>query len=138
MKPLTTKQWRLYDFLQDQGDQWSSRRLIATKLYLDSHEKFKAFKGTNNCPIIRQVTKDIQALRNNAEINKIIISGVRGVKIANAEEVEKWLDNRFISCMGELKRYYKDIDRLKRNGQYRVTNSANQTICTATTEAKNG
>lgn len=134
MKPLTSKQYRLYDFLQERGDQWSSRRLIATKLYLTTLEDFKAYKGTNNCPIIRQVTKDIQTLRNNPEINKVIISGVNGVKIANAEEVAKWLDNRFISCMGELKRYYKDIDRLKRNGQYRVTNGLNQTVCTATTE----
>lgn len=134
MKPLTSKQYRLYDFLQERGDQWSSRRLIATELYLDSHEDFKAYRGDNNCPIIRQLTRDIRALRSHPEINKLIISGFNGYKIANNSEVEAWLKRLEIDCRKKWDLYHNSVAKAVRNGQYRLTNGLNQTVCTATTE----
>lgn len=133
-KKLTTQQYRLYDYLEARGDQWTSRKDIATKLYIKDHEDFKAFKGTNNCPIIRRLTKDIRALRSHPETNKLIISGFNGYKIANNSEVKAWLKRLEIDCRKKWDLYHNSVAKAVRNGQYRLTNGLNQTLCIATTE----
>lgn len=103
MSELNSRQWALYRYLVERGDQWTYQEDIAYALHEwycpTSNEDF------HNTKERKLMTKDIQAINNSTIIQKIIISNPKyGVKLATEDEWRESIRREYISVFNKLKR----------------------------------
>lgn len=112
---LITRQWRLYDYLKEQ-DGMVSRKKIMDDLGL-----------WNN---VRVLTSDLQAIKENPTINRILITSRKGIKLAVDEaEANYYLDKEKIEDLSRLKRYVKQAKQIQLDNQTQIVwNSEKDTI----------
>lgn len=112
---LITRQWRLYDYLKEQ-DAMVSRKKIMDDLGL-----------WNN---VRVLTSDLQAIKENPTINRILITSRKGIKLAVDEaEANYYLDKEKIEDLSRLKRYVKQAKQIQLDNQTQIVwNSEKDTI----------
>ena len=112
---LVTRQWRLYDYLKEQ-DGMVSRKKIMNDLGL-----------WNN---VRVLTSDLQAIKENPTINRILITSRKGIKLAVDEaEANYYLDKEKIEDLMRLKRYVKQAKQIQLDNQTQIVwNSEKDTI----------
>lgn len=112
---LVTRQWRLYDYLKEQ-DAMVSRKKIMDDLGL-----------WNN---VRVLTSDLQAIKENPTINRILITSRKGIKLAvDKAEADFYLEKEKIEDLSRLKRYVKQAKQIQLDNQTTmVWNSEKDTI----------
>lgn len=120
-KKLTTRQWKLYNFLKDNAHRWVTQKEIAIVLCNDYPTTDSGLEDFHNCNARHLITNDIRALNKSSVIQKIILSGSNGVKIANEQEFDKYMAKRFLQAIRRLE-YLKNLSRKGgRDGQMRIT-----------------
>lgn len=95
-KLLNERQRELYNYLLSRGDEWVSQKDIA--FALKDWYDVSTFGGAmdfHNSLVELEITADIRAINDNAEVEKVIISGIKGVKIANEEESARFIKNQY-------------------------------------------
>ena len=112
---LITRQWRLYDYLKEQ-DGMVSRKKIMDQLGL-----------WNN---VRVLTSDLQAIKENPTINRILITSRKGIKLAvDKAEADFYLEKEKIEDLSRLKRYVKQAKQIQLDNQTQIVwNSEKDTI----------
>ena len=125
MNELNTRQWTLYNYLKERGDNWTSLKQIAHDL---NYGEVKPNQTFNNSLARRTITKDRQAINNSDVIQKIIICGNRGLKLANKEEAEDYLERDKTSLLKALARHYKLEKKAGMDGQLRGVFGAEREI----------
>jgi len=112
IEKLQPPDWRIYNYikLRSEAEIYTPQNEIVRFLSLDD-----VFIGK------REVRKSIHRLKSSDRIQKVIISGKQGYKILSDKEEIAILDRRRIAILSSLNLYYKDIDRLHKNGQIRFT-----------------
>lgn len=91
-KELTTRQWKLYNYLKDMyniNNKYISKREICEAL----PEYYQIKDGEKRTCV--QIEFDIRAINESQTIQKIIVSNSKGYKIGNQEEVTQYLNKRF-------------------------------------------
>ena len=63
--------------------------------------------GFHNSAVRRKITKDIEAINNSPDFDMIIISGNRGIKLADRGEYEDFVK-------AELAEIFKKLDRVRK------------------------
>lgn len=126
---LTPRQWALYNFLKERGDQWTTQLDIAYALKdfydvsLITNENFHDSRAR------LQITMDIRAINDSDVIQKIIIPSSKGVKIATEDEWQKSIKRDYISLFKKLDRIRKKERKGQMDGQTRfVFKSERDTI----------
>ena len=117
MSELTTRQWKLYEFLKSQED-WVKQEHISSSLPEYSvTEKDTPFHDT----MARiNITNDIRAIKKSDIIQKIIISSPNGVKIANEDDFGIYFDRKLINLKSQMKLLYKQLKKAQLNNQTRI------------------
>lgn len=102
MNELNARQWRLYRLLREQGDKWTLQRDIAAEL----PEFYPIGEGRafHDSGARLLMTRDISEINNSGIIQKIIISGRRGVKLANKEEARAYIARKYSAVFRSLAR----------------------------------
>lgn len=130
MQDLTTIDWQIYNILKEQTD-WISQKQLAFLLL--SRNNMADYETThwlanqssaefhNNNPIRKVITKSIRNLNQSDTIQKIILSGSKGVKIANEEEFDLYIERQMIAVKSKIGRISKIAKKGNRNGQCRIT-----------------
>lgn len=98
------REWDLYDTL---GFENPSLKYIPRDKFHDSKERLR-------------ITKSIQRLNNSLSIDRIIISSKRGVKIANEDEVKKYVGSKIKQAVASLNRAKKCFKKANSNGQFKL------------------
>lgn len=117
---LNSRHFRLYDYLKGKGDEWTTQFQIVNDLrdlYLYVEDDFVTF---HDSPARHQLTNDIRTINESDYLPKPILSGVKGVKIANSEEIDKYIASNILSAVNRLKRIEKLAQKADKNGQYRL------------------
>jgi len=128
MSELNSRQWALYNFLKEQGDEWTKQLDIAYALkdlyrFTDSNDKFHDSNAR------QLLTADIRVINNSDVIQKIIISSPRGIKIANESEFAKYIGKEINAAVRRLMRAKHKAQKGNLNGQTRfVFNRERDTI----------
>lgn len=92
---MITRQWKLYEFLKANMDKTLSRKEIMDLSGLYENEN------------VRTLTADLQALKNDPTIKRIIITSRNGIKIAETkEEANVYLEKEKIELLSRFKRYF--------------------------------
>ena len=93
-KKMNSRQWKLYEFLKGQS-QFLSRKEIM------------ALSGLYEKENVRTLTRDLQVIKENPTINRIVITSRNGIKLAETkEEANMYLEREKIEILSRLKRYY--------------------------------
>lgn len=74
----------LYTYLLLQGDQWTQQEQVCGIYGVDGGVFHNSSKR-------RELSQDIQNINESPDYKKIIISGARGIKIANEREADEYL-----------------------------------------------
>lgn len=126
MNELNTRQWTLYNYLKERGDNWTSLRQIADEL---NYGVVKPHQTFNNSVARRLITQDRQALNNSDVIQKIIICGNKGLKLASKAEAEDYLAKDKTSLLKALARHNKLERKAGLDGQLKfVVNSEREIV----------
>ena len=110
------RQEALYGFLAGRRpDEWIPLRDIpkALPLYPDSYAG-----NFHNSTARRWITSDIEAINDDPQFQKIIISSTRGVKIADRDEFEYWVRAEYAEIFSKLGRVRYLVKKAGLDGQY--------------------
>ena len=120
MSELNPRQWALYNFLKERGDEWTLQAEIAAALsaLYNNGEEIKSF---HDSPARMQMTADIRAINESAVIQKVIISSSKGIKIANSEEFDRYIRKEIMAAVRRLMRAKYKAQKGSRDGQMRFT-----------------
>lgn len=92
---MNTRQWKLYEFLKEHMGHYLSRKAIMR------------LSGLYESETSRTLTHDLQVIKENPTINRILITSRKGIKIAkNKEEADEYLEREKIEVLSRLQRYY--------------------------------
>ena len=91
----------LYLFLLSRGDRWTSMEQVT-----DSISAYPCFFKTNyhNSSARRMLTADVAWLNEQGPYDGIIISGNKGIKLANKEELGQFIRAELAEIFRKLKR----------------------------------
>lgn len=108
MKKMLPRQWKLYEFLKAQDTLLSRKEIM---------EKSGLYENEN----VRLLTSDLQAIKENDAIVKILITSRKGIKLANSkEEADKYLELEKIEVLSRLKRYFKQAHQIELDKQTQI------------------
>lgn len=126
MSELNSRQWALYTYLKERGDEWTLQADIAAAL---PEYYFGTPKDFHDSPARMQMTADIRAINDSAVIQKVIISSSKGIKIANSEEFDRYIRKEIMAAVRRLMRAKYKAQKGSRDGQMRfVIGSERDTI----------
>ena len=116
-KKMNSRQWKLYEFLKGQS-QFLSRKEIM------------ALSGLYEKENVRTLTRDLQVIKENPTINRIVITSRNGIKLAETkEEANMYLEREKIEILSRLKRYYIQSKQYGLDNQTQIVwNSEKDTI----------
>ena len=117
---LNSRMFRLYNFLKLNGDNWITQEYIARTLYDLYPATENDFKDFHNSKCRKLISKDIQTINESDYLPKPILSGAKGVKIANEREFDLYIATNMNAVLKRLKRLKKLADKGNQNGQYRL------------------
>lgn len=115
---LHNRHFRLYDYLKTKGDQWTTQYEIVCDL--------REFYGAIDCENFHdsqarhQLTKDIRTINESDYLPKPILSGGRGVKIANEQEFNIYIGSNINAAIRRLNRLKKLAEKGSKDNQYRL------------------
>jgi hypothetical protein len=103
---MNITQKKLYEFLLEQGDKYTSQAEIARELFREfgNGECFIEPKDYHNTSERIDLLRCKQSINDSADFEKIIISNSKGMKIATEEEAERYLANQYNALFRKLKR----------------------------------
>jgi len=105
---MLPRQWRLYEFLK------------AQTTYL-SREEIMQQSGLYEKENIRTLTSDLQAIKENPTIVKILITSRNGIKIAETkEEADAYLEREKAEVLRRLQRYYNQAKQYGLDNQSQI------------------
>ena len=102
MSELNTRQWALYNFLKEQGDEWTTQYEVAFALV--EHYGKPDKDNFHDSKARLQMTRDIRKINTSSVIQKVIISSPKGIKIANAEEFDRHVQKEIKAAIRKLLR----------------------------------
>lgn len=109
----------IYDYLIDvyehDSTKWLTQYEIAQKLF--NYYGYRAF--FHDTKLRNRITKAIQNINDDETAEYIVLSGTKGVKIANATEYNKYLSLRMKSVVRSINRLKKCYKKANRNGQFK-------------------
>ena len=124
---LNTRQWALYNRLkclyEKDDTKWHNLKDLCDYLEINDGIYDYVYLSTdnfNNTRARRIMTADIQAIKDSDIIQKVILSGPNGVKIANKKEVSNELEKTKNSLLKSLKLVNKQRKKAGLDGQYRI------------------
>jgi hypothetical protein len=122
MSELNTRQWNLYNFLKEHADKWLTQEEIFYEIPADAYpvQTSDMDMPWHDQSARMMITNDIRAINSSDVIQKIIISGKRGVKIATAEEFDENFKARTAALKAAIGRQYKLHKKAELNNQTRV------------------
>lgn len=119
---LTPVEWKIYNYLKEHTDEWIMQEDLAISLFYDEWDN-QVSKATDfhNTALRKTITNAIRNLNNSPIIQKIILSSSKGVKIANRDEVDKYIGKHINSVIARLNRLKLIAKKASRDGQYKIT-----------------
>lgn len=121
MSELNSRQWALYNFLKERGDDWTCQWQIALEVPEYGYDGESEAARFHDSRARQQMTADIRAINDSSVIQKIIISSPKGIKLANSDEFNRYIQKEINAAVRRLLRAKRKRDKGNRDGQMRIT-----------------
>jgi hypothetical protein len=120
MSELNSRQWALYNFLKERGDEWTVQAEIAAALPEYNYDGEEEYAKFHDSPARMLMTADIRAINESAVIQKVIIASSKGIKIANAAEFDRYIRKEIMAAVRRLMRAKYKASKGNMDGQTRI------------------
>lgn len=121
MSELNSRQWALYNYLKDKGDEWITQFQIVNDLFEHYGDKdWNYDKSFHDSPARHLLTKDIQTINKSNVIQKIILSSAKGIKLASESDFEVYIRSQYAALWRRKERLDKIAKKGKKDGQMRI------------------
>lgn len=121
---LNSRQWKLYEYLKQQTEYVSLKKIVEN---LSSEYEYNEASGVtfNNSKARRILTDDLQAIKENPTIQKVLLTSPSGIKLAQDEaEAKLYFEKEEIRLAKEWRRLWISKRKALQDGQtYMVFNS---------------
>lgn len=121
---LNSRQWKLYEYLKQQTEYVSLKKIVEN---LSSEYEYNEAAGVtfNNSKARRILTDDLQAIKENPTIQKVLLTSPAGIKLAQDEaEAKLYFEKEEIRLAKEWRRLWISKRKALQDGQtYMVFNS---------------
>ena len=118
---LTTRQWNLYNYIKKMTETtqfWVTKENILDNV--EGYEEIDESKDQLNQKAFQQVRADIKKLRENATLQKMVITKYGGYRLAESqEEAEEYLKRQWHKIVGMIERAKIQEEKMKLDGQIR-------------------
>lgn len=122
---LTPDDWKIYNYLKDHTGEWVPQEHLALDLFGDELYKegyaYYANFNFHNSNVRKKLTNAIRNLNNSSVIQKIILSSSKGVKIAEKDEIDKYIGRHINAVVARLNRLKLIAKKASLDGQYKIT-----------------
>ena len=126
---LNSRQWALYNYLKEKGDEWTCQWQIALEIPEYKYDGKQDAALFHDSTARKQMTADIRTINDSSIIQKVIISSSKGIKIANSEEFDLHTRKEIMAAVRRLQRAKRKAEKGNRDGQMRlVFNSERDTV----------
>lgn len=127
---FNVRQQILYNYLEQRGDQWTTQEQVAKELMELYDTKSVFFNEVNfhDSKARHIMTRDIQIINESDHFPKIIISGAKGIKLANEKEFSTYIKSQYASVFRRLKRVRGKERKGNLNGQTDIFNNTMETF----------
>lgn len=129
-KELNSRQWALYNYLKKRGNVWISQWLLAASIPEYEYDyKSEDARLFHDSKARKTMTADIRAINDSGVIQKVIMTGAKGVKLATREEFETYIKSEFSAVFRKLKRVRTKAKKAGLDKQMRIVfNTERDTI----------
>ena len=110
----TNRRQALYSYLLSRGEEWTSMEEAAKAVAYYPESSTIVFH--NSWPR-RLLTGDIEAINNSELFDKIIVSGSRGIKLADEKEYTRFVNSELKEIFSKLRRVRKIARKASRDQQ---------------------
>lgn len=117
---LTTRQWKLYKYLKERGDEWTYQAICASAIDEYNYDGKEDFSLFHDSAARHQMTADIRAINDSTVVQKIIISSKNGIKLANKEEFEMHIKKEISSAVRRLMRAKRKAKKGSLDNQFKI------------------
>ena len=122
-RKLTSDEWKIYNYLKDHTHEYVTERRIADTLF---HEEWRAQalergQPFHDLPIRHKITEAIRHLNESSVIQKIILSTKQGIKIADKDDIDKYIGGQINAVIRRLNRLKKIAKKASMDGQCKIT-----------------
>lgn len=119
---MNERQKALYEYLLEKGDTWTPQAQIGRDIpdYANG-EAYVCPRDYHNTHERGVLTKDIRAINDSDEVEKIIISSSKGVKLANEEEFSRYISSQYASVFRRLSRVRRKHKKANLHNQLTLT-----------------
>lgn len=122
---LNPRQWAVYNLLKNNPDRYMTQHTIVNLLWSYYGENYENVcgihaDGFHDSAARQLLTTDIRTINKCEVIQKVIISNRRGVKIANKEEFEQYINAEFAAIFRKLARTRQKAKKAGLDGQMRI------------------
>ena len=123
-KELNSRQWKTYEYLKKQADYVSLKKIVED-LKENYDYKENPHVPFNNTAARRILTEDLQAIKENPTIQKVLLTSPAGIKLAaTREEAKLYFEKEEMRLAKEWKRLWISKRKALQDGQtYMVFNS---------------
>lgn len=122
MTKLTSDDWKIYNYLKEHTGEWVTQTDLAKNLFYDewyrTHYDGIPFHDTK---VRKKLTNAIRNLNNSSVIQKIILSSSKGIKIAEKDEIDKYIGRHINAVVARLNRLKLIAKKASLDGQYKIT-----------------
>jgi len=114
---LNDRQKKLYNFLIDESkrNEFISKEEICTVLN-ELYPRSSEITSEHNSKVFARIRNDIRAI-NSSDVYKIVISSLKGYKIATKSEAEDYISRRFERDLKSLRLNWILKGKMERDGQ---------------------
>ena len=116
---LNSRQWALYNYLKDKGDEWTYQIDLVYELK-EFYDVSFADNEFHDSTARHLLTKDIQTINKSNVIQKIILSSPKGIKLASESDFEVYIRSQYAALWRKKERIDKIAKKGGKNGQMRI------------------
>ena len=120
MSELNSRQWALYRYLKERGDEWTYQAQAAAEIPEYKYSGDEDFALFHDSPVRHLMTKDIREINKSNVIQKVIITGAKGIKLANKDEFLEYLKRQYAALWRRKERIDKMACKWFKDQQMRL------------------
>lgn len=117
---LNSRQWALYNYLKDKGDEWVCQWQIALEIPEYEYDGNSDAAMFHDSTARHLLTKDIQTINKSNVIQKIILSSPKGIKLASDSDFDVYIRSQYAALWRRKERLDKIAKKGKKDGQMRI------------------
>lgn len=117
---LNSRQWALYNYLKDKGDEWTCQWQIALEIPEYGYDGDGLAAAFHDSTARHLLTKDIQAINKSNVIQKIILSSPKGIKLASDSDFDVYIRSQYAALWRRKERLDQIAKKGKKDGQMRI------------------